>query len=68
MSNRDAGVNKMRTRGDITMLKAYVIYTLDKSDIERADIAKLFGISERTVRWYLKKNGLPRPVGRPKRQ
>ena len=55
-----------RRGGDFTMLKAYVVYLLDEGDIPRADIAKLLGISERTVRWYLKINGLPRPVGRPK--
>ncbi len=51
---------------DFTMLKAYTVYLLEKEGIPRADIAKLLGISERTVRWYLKINGVPRKVGRPK--
>ena len=55
-----------RRGGDFTMLKAYAVYLLEKNGVPRADIAKLLGISERTVRWYLKINGLPRKVGRPK--
>ena len=55
-----------RRGGDFTMLKAYTVYLLESQGFPRADIAKLLGISERTVRWYLKRNGLPRKVGRPK--
>ena len=55
-----------RRGGDFTMLKAYTVYLLESQGFPRADIAELLGISERTVRWYLKLNGLPRKVGRPK--
>ena len=63
----DTEKNRGASRGgDFTMLKAYTVYLLEEHGVPRADIAKLLGISERTVRWYLKINGLPRKVGHPK--
>jgi len=55
-------MRKRRKTGhkDTTLRKAYAMWRLEKDGFTHAELAEMFKISLRSVRWYLKVNGMPR--------